>query len=212
MCDKPLEENFTVAHEAGIPFFSFEDAIRFFGVDPTPDQLLSLTKQLKREKIHNCKNDFILVANFPISILCIQERVDDGLFFPDDWYVGKEFAEFAGNNLHYQLIRKNEVPGSFSKEMDEQEGLLEKDELVPNTQEMVYAIIGHFLKTGERLFEGNIHLRTSDCFENNQIPYFSSQEEQVEVGWFDGDGLEISSDLDIIECPSVGLASAFNPC
>ena len=76
--------------------------------------------------------------------------------------------------------------------------LLAKDEEVPSTRVMVYAIIGHYLVTGERLFE-NVWVRCSDL---------DSSGDRVNVGVFNQDGLHVLSYWDDNRNVNIGLASS----
>ena len=66
---------------------------------------------------------------------------------------------------------------------------------------MVYTIIGHFLATGERLFE-QIYVRCVDP---------DSDGCRVRVGDFDADGLVVNSSEDDTRNNYIGVASARKP-
>ncbi len=64
---------------------------------------------------------------------------------------------------------------------------------------MVYTIIGHFLATGERLFE-NVYVRCSDV---------GSGGSRVDVGHFDSEGLDVFRGYSDGHCHDfLGLSSA----
>jgi len=106
------------------------------------------------------KNTHILVAVFPLSILEIRGKVQDKRFFCNqDWYNKELFAKERGE-VSWQLVRKTPVENSTESNWQEQQSLLGKDDEVPSARVIVYTIIGHYLATGERLFE-HIHVRTS---------------------------------------------------
>jgi len=68
----------------------------------------------------------------------------------------------------------------------------------PTARVMVYAIIGHYLATGERLFE-RIYVRCSDLFSDGS---------RVLVGNFDSDGLRVRDYWVGSPYVSIGLSSA----
>jgi len=63
---------------------------------------------------------------------------------------------------------------------------------------VVYTIIGHFLATGERLFE-KVWVRCSDC---------DSDGYRVCVGVFDSDGLRVGDDWVSIRSDDLGVSAA----
>ena len=164
----------------GRNMFSVEEAIKHFGVDPTRLQLVALSEiPFSGMALERAKDTHILVAVFPLSILDIHGNVQDkGLFGNQDYYKKEFFAKKRGEAT-WQLVRKTPVDNSTSKNWQEQRALLGKKDEVPSAQVMVYTIIGHFLATGERLFE-NVYVRTSSVFSSG--PY-------VRVGRFDAKGL-----------------------
>ena len=134
-----------------------------------------------------------------MSIIEIRGKVpaNQRLFCDQDWYNKESFAKDRGEAA-WHLVRKTPVTNSTSKTWDEQQALLAKDEETPTARVMVYTIIGHFLATGERLFE-NIYVRCSDV---------DSRGNRVYVGGFDSDGLRVVSFWDGYRDSSIGLASA----
>jgi hypothetical protein len=146
----------------GDNFFGIEEAIKYFGVKPTSEQLSILSKiPFPEEILRECKDTHILVAVFPLSIHEIYGKVRRQLFqfgYLHDWlhfYYLKEHG-----NVSWQLIRKTPVDDSFFKNWQKQQSLINKNEEIPTTRVMVYAIIGHFLATHEYLFE-YVSVRTS---------------------------------------------------
>lgn len=95
------------------------------------------------------------------------------------------------------MVRKTPIVNSMIKDWNEQCALLAKNEEGVTTRVMVYTIIGHYLATGERLFD-ETYVRCSD-FSNGLRVY---------VGCFDSNGLCISRDPDYWRSPILGLASA----
>ena len=170
----------------GQNFFGIKEAIKYYGIDPTPEQLDTLSEvPFSKETLRECKNTHVLVAIFPISILDIRDKVQDKKLFRDrDWYYTQSFAKESGET-GWQLICKTRVVDSKSKNLEEQNFLLSKDEEDPTAQVMVYTIIGHYLATGKRLFK-EILVRTSSVSDRPQ-----NRLDRVYVGIFDSDGLTV---------------------
>ena len=183
----------------GRNMFGIEEAIKHFGVNPSRQQLAGLSEiPFSEAVLEQCKGTHILVAVFPISVLEVRGKVQDkGLFYNQDWYNKEAFAKDHGEGT-WQLVRKTPVDNSTSKNWQEQQALIGKDDEVPAAQVMVYTIIGHFLATGERLFE-KIYVRTSSV---------GSDGGRVSVGVFDSDGLDVGGWDDGARDGSLGVSSA----
>lgn len=165
--------------------FGVEDAQKHFGVIPTKAQLGYLAKiPFSEEVLTACKDTHVLVAVFPLSILDIRgiakKQSDRTLFYSQDWYDKQAFANEKAE-LGWHLIRKTPVENSTAKNWKEQQALLSKDEETPTASVLVYTIIGHFLATGEHLFE-KIYVRTSSLDSDGYL---------VLVGYFDSKGLRV---------------------
>ncbi len=185
----------------GKNFFGVAEAIGHFGFNPSKQQLAALAEIPFTEGVlESCKDTHVLVVVFPLSILEIRGgKIPSGqrLFYGQDWYNKQAFAKDRGE-MGWKLVRKTPVENSTSKTWDEQQLLLGKNEEVPTARVMVYTIIGHFLATGERLFE-KIYVRSSDV---------DSDGYRVIVGSFGSDGLNVSGGWDGGRGDSIGLASA----
>jgi len=190
-----------LARAIGIPVFGIEEAVQHFGVKPTRAQLSALAEiPFTEAELRECKDTHILVAVFPMSILEIRGKDERKLFYSheDAWYNKQAFAKDRGEAA-WHLVRKTPVANSTSKIWDEQQALLAKNEETPTARVMVYTIIGHFLATGERLFE-NIYVRCSDV---DSIGY------RVVVGYFGSDGLGVGNcRWDGYRSSDIGVASA----
>ncbi len=151
----------------GKNFFGVEEAVRHFGVNPSAEQLAALSRiQFPEARLSEVKNTHVLVAVLPLSILEVRGRVERSLFnkHEDAWYNGEPFAKERGEAA-WHLIPKTPV-----------------DSEKHPVQVMVYAIIGHYCATGERLFE-HVYVRTSSV---NSRGYLER------VGYFTAaDGLHI---------------------
>lgn len=186
----------------GTNFFGVEEAMKHFGVNPSRRQLAILAEvPFSEEVLTACKDTHVLVAVFPIFIVDIRGIVkklpDQTLFYNQDWYDGEAFANDKGET-RWQLVRKTPIANSTSKTWTEQQALLTSDEETPKAQVMVYTIIGHFLATGERLFE-KIYVRCVDL---------DSDGRHVYVGSFDAGGLGVDYWIASHRDYSIGVSSA----
>ena len=171
----------------GTNFFGIEEAIKYFGVNATKQQLAYLAEvPFSEEVLKSCKDTHVLVAIFPLSILDIRgiakKQSDRTLFYSQDWYDKQAFAKDKGE-VGWQLVRKEPIANSTSKTWNDQQALLSKDEETPTARIVVYTMVGHFLATGERLFE-KIYVRCVDLDWGG---------DRVSVGGFDAGGLDVSS-------------------
>lgn len=184
----------------GRNYFGIEEAIRHFGVNPSRQQLAALSEvPFTEATLEECKNTHVLAAVFPLSILEIRGKIlgNQRLFYNQDWYNRESFAKDR-REAEWHLVRKTLVPNSTGKTWNEQRALLAKNEETPTARVMVYTIIGHFLVTGERLFE-NIYVRCSDV---------DSVGLRVLVGGVGSGGLGVSDGWSGGRGGGVGLASA----
>lgn len=165
----------------GPNFFGIEEAVKYFGVTPEESERQSVIP-CPEEALRRLKDTHILTAIFPLSILDVRGHVDRTLFFSHEnaWCNNEAFTKEKGEAM-WALVRKTSVPNSISKTWSEQQALLSKEEETPAARIMVYTIIGHYLATGERLFE-NIYVRCSDLA---AVGY------RVIVGRFDSGGLRV---------------------
>jgi hypothetical protein len=181
----------------GTNMFGVEEAIQYFGVNPTRQQTFALSEiPFSEEVLQKAKDTHILIAVFPLSIFEIRGRVDSKLFCDQSWYNAESFAKEHGE-ASWQLVRKTPVDNSTSRNWEEQLSLIGEEDEVPTAKVMVYTIIGHYLATGERLFE-HIYVHTSSV---------DSVGDRVLIGLF-ADGLDVSEDWDDFRSNSVGISSA----
>lgn len=184
----------------GKNFFGVEEAIKHFGVNPTKQQLAYLAEiPFTEEVLRACKDTHVLVAVFTMSILDIRGKVERKLFYSHDnaWYNKEAFAKNKGE-VGWQLVRKTPIADSTNKTWNEQQALLENVEETPKAQVMVYTTIGHFLATGERLFE-NVYIRCSDFILDLYYPH---------VGGFGAEGLGLGSWDAVRRDGNIGLSAA----
>jgi hypothetical protein len=183
----------------GKNMFGVEDAQKHFGVIPTKAQLGYLAEiPFSEEVLKACKDTHVLVAVIPLTILEIRGKVEHKLFYSheDAWYNTQAFASEKAE-LGWHLIRKTPVENSTSKNWKEQQGVLSKDEETPKASVVVYTIIGHFLATGERLFE-KVYVRTSSL---------DSGGNRVSVGGFDSKGLAVGDWFGDFRDDIIGLSA-----
>ena len=177
--------------------------MKFFGVTPEIREHDALKKvPWNAEALLTLSETHILVAIPPLSILDMRTISDkryrnQHLFYPQDDYDKKPFARDEGE-IGWQLIRRTPVEGSFGKTWNYQQWLLGVTEELPCTQVLVYAMVGHFLNTGERLFEKDT-VRTADICVDKRRVY---------VGNFKkGEGLDINFYPDDKFDQTLGLAA-----
>lgn len=186
----------------GKNFFGIEEAIKHFGVNATKQHLAALAEvPWSEEQLSSCKDTHVLVAVFPLSILDIRgitrKLENQTLFYKQEWYDKQAFAKDKGE-VGWQLVRKEPIANPTSKTWNDQQALLSKDEETPTARIVVYTMIGHFLATGERLFE-KIYVRCVDL---------GSGGHRVVVGRFVSDGLGVRGYGDDERSDSVGLSAA----
>ncbi|MFA6158288.1 MAG: hypothetical protein WC763_01520 [Candidatus Paceibacterota bacterium] len=186
----------------GKNFFGMDEAVSHFFVVPTEEQFEFLSKvPFSEETLMECKDTHLLVAVFPMSIIDIKRLYanlpDQTLFYPRDWYDAEPFVNDRGE-VGWWLFRKLPVAGSMSKKWEEQSAVLSKDEDTPSARIVVYSAIGHFLKSGERLFE-SVCVRCADL---------DSQGFRVLVGRFGAEGFRINAWRGNYVSDDIGLAAA----
>jgi hypothetical protein len=145
------------------------------------------------------RNKYILEYDTGISLVEIRRLARKGLFYSQDWYNEKKFAERT-EVARWRLIRKIPVDSSFSKSWNQQERLINSQiNEIPSARQVVYTMILHFLSTGERLFE-KCYVRTSDVNSYGRAG--------IGVGSFDSEGLVVYLWNDDGPSSGVGVASA----
>jgi hypothetical protein len=195
-----VNPNWQRAHKImGENFFGVEEAMKYFGVNPSNQELVSLWRiPFPWTTLRELKDSHILVAEFPLTIVQIMDRVGSKLFDTNQSYYSRmSFANEPGW-VSWHLIRKTAAPGSKSKTWEEQRKLLNKSDRVPATRQMVYAIIGYYLVANKKLFP-TIRVRTSSRWYE-----WTDNSPHVEVG---GYGLKAPAILSLNETDRLGLAN-----
>jgi hypothetical protein len=186
----------------GKNFFGVEEAIKHFGVNPSKQQLAFLAEiPWSEEVLRACKDTHVLIVTFALSILdirgIVKKLADQTLFYKQDWYDKQAFAADKGE-IGWQLVRKEPIANSTSKTWNEQQALLSKDEETPKARVVVQTAIGHFLATGERLFE-KVYVRCADL---------DSDGLHVYVGYFGAEGLGVNDYWDDNQYDNIGVSAA----
>ncbi len=191
----------------GKNFFGIEEAEKHFGLTPSKRQLAYMAEiPFSEETLQGCKDTHVLVAYIPTSIVSVRAKTagaklppNHRMFYGQDWYDKNDVGNGV-SALEWHLVRKTSVPDSKSKTWQDQKSLVDSTKIdeVPEANVMVYAIIGHFLSTGERLFEKE-YVRTSTL---------DSDGRHVVVGSFDSVGLLVNGWDDDRRSDDIGVASS----
>lgn len=191
----------------GKNFLGVEEGTKLFGIQLSRRQLAYMSEiPFSEATLTTCRETHILVAVMPLAIVQIRSytaamklpKGQKSFFYKQDWYDGQAFANEVGQ-LEWRLVLKTPVEDSTKKTWQQQQGLLDpKIEETPTAQVMVYTIIGHFLNTGERLFE-KVWVRTSSL---------DSDGARVCVGIMDADGLDVDAYWDDYTSGLLGVSSS----
>ncbi len=173
------------------------------GLSYTEDQLRHFVETIpSKEVLRSLKaNNSALVAgpSSPMSLLDVRQ-LESGPFYSKagGWYEVQKFASDDKVPTEWLAIRKDPVPNSTSRNWSEQLGLIKAEERVPNVGEISWFAATFFKVRGARLFE-SVYVRTSSVVSGGSRVY---------VGFFDSDGLDVSSNWGDGRCPNIGVASA----
>lgn len=180
----------------GSNFLGIDKVIQHYGADFTTEQLAALEQiPFTEAELQMCKDDFILVAGYPMDIFDIQAKGPEDIV--PSGYSNVFFAR-RKMQVRWYLIRKNPVPKSTNKTYKRQQLLLSNNEKIPRAVELVYTIILYYLVTQQRLFEKWV--RCSDTFSNGEV---------VSVGNFAHDLLSIGEGDPNKRSSLVGLACSW---
>ena len=174
----------------GKDFISPEDVMKSRkGITYTEEQLARFGETVPAQEILEwCRdNNIMLVAgpNCPMSLLEIR-AMKNGYFYSKEggWYAEQKqkFSKDDKVETKWYMIRKDIVPGSISRNWDEQHALISEIETVLNAPEFVWAITTYKAVRCIYLF-GGIYARTSSL---------GSGGDRVRVGDFDDEGLHVN--------------------
>ena len=126
----------------------------------------------------------------------LRDRNPDVFCSGNDWWLDQPFANQKGKAGQLQL-RTSVVPGSFSKNWNEQQELLADGEFVPTVRDLVEGMIAYHQVTGGRL-SSDYWVRTQDV---------SSRGHRVIVRFF-SDGVNVINYWDDLRDSNLGLAVA----
>jgi len=155
-----------------------------------------------QEQLVAVKNDHILIATSPLSIIGLKGIIGAKMFFwqKSSWYNNEVFAQDRGR-VGWELIGKNPVKNSTDKTLAEQIELLGKNRVTPTAQAIVYLIASYYLITGIFLF-GQTSVRTSSR---------DSKDYPIEVGVTRGEWIRVSRSNDSKKNIFLGLAESVRP-
>lgn len=182
----------------GPNYFGPSLVAKTFGVHYDEDQLFRLMHgiQIAAEELELCGDNYMLFAGYPFSIKDLIEQRPD-LF--DDSFKGFMNAGIvtAKVEARWYLLRKSIIPRSTAKDNVTQLGLLKEDEVLPSVNELVYAMVLHYLVKVSYLFP-NVYMR---CF--NSFAGF----DRVKLGNFGSEKIDIGLVEDSAKMIEVGITS-----
>jgi hypothetical protein len=117
------------------------------------------------ETLRACRETHLLVACVQTSIMELHTRFNEEFLQREDpWFAhGQRFAE-SRIATGWRLVRRDPVPGSSWQPRERQLTLMGTDERVPDICEVVYTMILHRRRTGERLLDKR-YVRTDSLCE-----------------------------------------------
>jgi hypothetical protein len=159
----------------GKNYLGVEEGIKRLRIKPTREQLATFSKVPFFEAVlEGLKNDFILAAVFPLSPLEILARVDEHIFGEAKEYCRERpFAKECGQ-ASWQLVPRCRVNYTKEKLLEGQQRILGLSRNNPTAQVVLYAIVGHYLATGEKVLN-------EDSWKYNTI-YTSSRYGEYYIG------------------------------
>ena len=195
-------------------YFGVEEAIRHFGVKPEEWQVAALDDvPFPEEVLLAHKDTHLLCAVFPVPFEQMVEKVRGKVSVIEDerdtGWSDESLLDPSSTFMYprWRLIRKQPVAGSFAKTWREQQELIPEGENVPQAHTLIYAVLGYYLETTERLFNA----ASVRCVDFDDI-----SERRVIVGHFDiicevtGVALHIECARDHAD-DGIGLASVMRP-
>lgn len=187
----------------GANFLGVPEVVKHFGVIPTAKLLDLQYVPFSERTLRDCARTHILIADVGLSLLEVRQAVSHlGLFWKSRTF--NEAAEFANRTemARWRLIRKTPVVDSIGEVWSKQRSLVNTDlDEIPSARRITYAVILHFLVTGERLLE-KVFVRTGDALPRGR---------HIEVGRFDSQGLYVCGGQNQSHSGDAGIASERKP-
>jgi hypothetical protein len=190
----------------GKNMFGIDDAIKHLGVVPSKFMYADLDSVPFSEKtLFACRDTHILVAVFPMQ----RSKLWDDIamrFINFDKYGIKSGAESMVNAIgisskaRWQLIRK--TPAAGSSNIIHRHARLPQNEKFVEAADLIYAMIAHFLGSGERLFETRM-VRTSNVDVETSM--------RITIGTFNQNGFIVQFAHDSEYASFLGLATQVIP-
>ncbi len=172
------------------------------GVAYTDDQLSQFSDTVpSQEVLQWCRdNGYMVVAgpNRPMSLLEVRSLKSDHFYSKEGgWYAEQTFAQNDKVETRWIMFRKEPVPGSTSKNWNEQQALLSADEVTPNVAEVAWCLTTYKAVRNIYLLP-SIYVRTSSL---------DSGGDRVYVGYFDAGGLGVDYWHDGIRDGPLGVSA-----
>lgn len=166
MCQRLVRYWLAGGREHGTPYkhakeimggniFGVEEANFCFGVTPSRRIVAYLDEvPWNEEVLQSVKDTHLLIAALPLSVLDIRERLGANIFsdMPPEswvWYRQEHFAKLTPQ-VNWRLLKKMPISEARASGCE-----------VPSAAFLIYAVLGHAIAKGERLFE-KTSLRCSD--------------------------------------------------
>lgn len=153
-----------LSHEAaekimGRNFFGPKEVKKHFGKELQEAEIPAIP--FSEETLRKHADDFLLVLNVS-DASCVAEimGIARTLFKEPEEYSKEEACMWEQGKTAWHLVRKEAVPQSRGKSLATSEKLLSSRETIPSIQLLVYSAVGHFLQTGQRIFE-DAYVRSS---------------------------------------------------
>lgn len=158
---KPSESQIRARSIMGKDFFGPEEAVKHFRAKWTREQLdILATVPFSEEVLTIRKGTHVLMAGHPLSIgdmiARYRARFHTGptvtMSLYEDRHLYPALQERVG--LCWYLISKTALDGTNGKSWEQQMALIDAEkEFSPRACVLAYAMLGHLLSTGERMFE-----------------------------------------------------------
>jgi hypothetical protein len=160
-------------HIMGPNYLSIDDVERCFGVAYTPEMLDKLAEvPFPAEALRSRAADYVLVPGFPLSpneVERIGEEYDARWICtdPSSLIPVDDAVLNTAVDCRWHLIRADAMFESTGEVYDRKVEMLQGNEYVPSTSEVVYMIALYFLARGVRLMEDGVLCR--GCLEPSHV-------------------------------------------